>query len=127
VTLAPDRRPVVLVVDDDPDIADAIADVLHSGGYHVEAAPDGSAAIERITRARVHLVLLDWRLPGEPVGSALVRRIRDLCGPIPIVVLSADPTSLQEARDAQCSDYLPKPFEIDDLLHVVDSLCPSVG
>ena len=44
---------------------------------------------------------------------------------IPIVVLSADPASLHEARDAQCSDYLPKPFEVDDLMHVVDSLCPS--
>jgi CheY-like chemotaxis protein len=116
----------VLVVDDDPDIADAIADVLHTGGYRVEAAADGAAALLSIRRIQVSLVLLDWRLPGDPVGATLVRRIRDQCGPIPIVVLSADPTSLREARDAQCSDYLPKPFEVDDLLHVVDSLVPSV-
>jgi CheY-like chemotaxis protein len=116
----------VLVVDDDPDIADAIADVLHAGGYQVEAAPDGGAALASIRQHRVSLVLLDWRLPGEPVGAMLVRRIRAECGPIPIVVLSADPNSLHEARDAQCSDYLPKPFEVDDLLHVVDSLVPSV-
>jgi len=116
---------VVLVVDDDPDIADSISDVLRAGGYVVEAAPDGGAAMARVSHAPVDLVLLDWRLPGEPVGSTLVRRLRDACGPIPIVVLSADPTSLHEARDAQVSDYLPKPFEIDDLLHLVDSLCPS--
>jgi CheY-like chemotaxis protein len=115
----------VLVVDDDADIADAIADVLRSGGYVVESAGDGNAALARVLAAPVSLVLLDWRLPGDPVGGLLVRRIRDACGPIPIVVLSADPTSLHEARDAQVSDYLPKPFEVDDLLHVVDQLCPA--
>ena len=50
---------------------------------------------------------------GEPAGGALVRRLRDACGfSVPIVVLSADPRSLAEAREAQASDYLPKPFDM---------------
>src|SRR3954467_1991665 len=73
-------RPVVLVVDDDADIADAITDVLRTGGYRVEVAGDGNAALARVLESPVNLVLLDWRLPGEPVGALLVRRIRDACG-----------------------------------------------
>jgi CheY-like chemotaxis protein len=125
MTSAQRKPPVVLVVDDDPDIADAINDVLRAGGYVVEIALDGTAALTLATRTTVNLVLLDWRLPGDPVGTALVRKLRDACGPVPIVVLSADPMSLQEARAAQVNDYLPKPFEVEDLLHLVDSLCPT--
>ena len=122
---SPTPQAVVLVVDDDPDIGDSIGDVLRSGGYQVEIVADGQAAVEVAREKRVGMVLLDWRLPTEPCGGALVRRLRDICGfGVPVVVLSADPTSLVEAREAQVSDYLPKPFEVDDLLHLVDSYCP---
>jgi two-component system response regulator PrrA len=114
-------QPVVLVVDDDADIAASIADVLRTGGYDVALAADGHEAVAVAERAAVGLVLLDWRLPNELAGSVLVRRLRELRGSaLPIVVLSADPVALTEARVAQVSDYLPKPFEIADLLHLVD-------
>src|ERR1700758_1574150 len=117
------KRPLVLVVDDDDDIADSIGDVLRGGGYDVEQGGDGHAALAAASRVRPALVLLDWRLPSEPAGSALVRKLRDACGPVPVVVLSADPQSLQEARAAQVSDYLPKPFDVNDLLALVDEHC----
>jgi len=125
LSLAPrgKRRPLVLVVDDDEDIADSIADVLRGGGYEVEQVGDGATALMAAARARPALVLLDWRLPDQPHGSALVRRLRDACGHLPVVVLSADPQSLQEARAAQVSDYLPKPFDVRDLLALVDEHC----
>lgn len=117
-----DGAQIVLVVDDDLDIADSIGDVLRSGGYEVEVVADGLGALAAAQRLAVSVVLLDWRLPGEPAGGALVRRLRDQCGhSTPIVVLSADPMSLAEAREAQVNDYLPKPFEIADLLHLVDT------
>ena len=111
----------VLVIDDDRDIADAIGDVLRAGGYQVEIVDGGAPALARAASAPPDLVLLDWRLPSEPAGAALVRRLREQCGPLPIVVLSADPHSLAEARQAQVSDYVPKPFDVADLLHVVDT------
>jgi CheY-like chemotaxis protein len=117
------KRPLVLVVDDDPDIADSIGDVLRGGGYEVEQVGDGHAALVAVGKARPALILLDWRLPHEPAGSALVRKLRDECGNVPVVVLSADPQSLQEARAAQVSDYLPKPFDVKDLLALVDEHC----
>ena len=113
----------VLVVDDDTDIADSISDVLRAGGYEPLAAVDGVGALEFVN---VALVLLDWRLPKGPSGTPLVRKLRERYGAqLPIVVLSADPLSLSEAREAQVSDYLPKPFEVADLLHLVDQYCPD--
>ena len=118
-------KPLVLVVDDDSDIAASIADVLRSAGYGVEVAQGGPSAIAAAQGSPIGMVLLDWRLPDEPSGGMLVRRLRALAGvTLPIVVLSADPNSLSEAREAQVSDYLPKPFEIADLLHLVDQYCP---
>jgi two-component system KDP operon response regulator KdpE len=119
-----DSRPLVLVVDDDVDIAESIGDVLRRAGYDVETAGDGVAALAAAERARPGLVLLDWRLPIEPAGSPLVRKLRDVCGfAVPIVVLSADPQALAEARAAQVSDYLPKPFDVNDLVQIADEHC----
>lgn len=114
-------RAPVLVIDDDDDIADSMADVLRSGGYSVEVARGGLEAVGLIQRVAVGLVLLDWRMPNEPHGANLVRRLREISGnTIPIVVLSADSRALTEARQAEVTDYLPKPFDIEDLLHIVD-------
>jgi DNA-binding response OmpR family regulator len=121
---AGELRPLVLVVDDDVDIADSIGDVLRRAGYDVETAADGVAALAAAERACPGLVLLDWRLPIEPAGSPLVRKLRDVCGfAVPIVVLSADPQALAEARAAQVSDYLPKPFDVNDLVEIADEHC----
>jgi CheY-like chemotaxis protein len=123
-----DRRPLVLVVDDDEDIAASITDVLRGGGYDVAQAVNGAEALTAAARQTPGLVLLDWRLPSEPAGSALVRKLRDTCGfNVPIVVLSADPQSLAEARAAHADDYLPKPFDVDDLLQIVDEHYAPVG
>src|SRR6516225_9509098 len=65
-----DKRPLVLVVDDDEDIAASIADVLRGGGYDVAQAINGGEALTAAARDRPGLVLLDWRLPTEPAGSA---------------------------------------------------------
>jgi two-component system, OmpR family, response regulator len=116
----------VLVVDDDTDIAESISDLLRSGGYRPVVAADGEAALACARKGGVGLVLLDWRLPAGPSGLALVRKLRELCGAsLPVVVLSADPLSLAEARAAEVSDYLPKPFEVADLMHLVGEYCPE--
>ena len=120
------KGPFVLVVDDDEDIAQSIGDVLRNGGYAYELVADGAQALDLAKRRTIGLVLLDWRLPDEPAGATLVRRLRDACGgQVPVVVLSADPISLNEARDANVDDYLPKPFEIADLLDLVDTYMKS--
>src|SRR3569833_3342464 len=117
------KRPLVLVVDDDEDIADSIGDVVRGGGYEGEQVGDGHAALAAVARAKPGLILLDWRLPNEPAGRALVRKLRDACGHVPVVVLSADPQSLQEARATQISDNQPKPNDDNDQKALVDEHC----
>src|SRR5438874_1416842 len=92
---------VVLIVDDDRDIAESIADVLRARGRTVAIALDGHTALDIARASTLALVLLDWRLPDELAGATLVRRLREASNAAtPVVVLSADPTSLSEAREA---------------------------
>jgi two-component system response regulator MtrA len=117
----------VLVVDDDADIADSIGEVLRRLGYEVAQVADGTSALAAVAQKVPGLVLLDWGLRVEPARGALVRMLRDLCGyAVPVVVLSADPHALAEARAAQVSDYLPNPFDVRDLVQLADEhvACP---
>src|SRR3954471_1027816 len=101
----------ILVVDDEMEVADTIATLLKFRGYETEVAITGIAALKIAETQNIGLVLLDWNLPERsgPTGPILVERLRQVCGGIPVVVVSADPHSLTEAVRAQVSDYLPKP------------------
>ncbi len=116
-------KPLVLVVDDDRDIADSIADVLRANDYDVRVALNGNDAVSFASSERPGLVLLDWLLPSEPSGAELVRLLRVGEPRMPLVVLSADHKALTEARAVEVSDYLPKPFDVGDLLFLVNNLC----
>lgn len=70
----PPARPQVLVVDDEAIIAQLIADVLADEGYDVDTAPNGLAALERMTLRRYDLILSDLRMP-ELDGLGLYREI----------------------------------------------------
>ncbi|MDW8281746.1 MAG: response regulator [Myxococcales bacterium] len=116
------EAPLVLIVEDDPDTAELIARCLGEVGYQTLRAADGEQAISISSGRRISLVLLDWRLPGHLCGRPLLQRLRTEHG-APVVVISADPASLTEASDAGAADYLPKPFRLTDLVHVVDEHC----
>ncbi len=113
---------VVLVVDDDPKVSAIIARLLERVGYEVIAATDGTGAIEVASHRSVGVVLLDWRLPDGPSGSELIEALRARSGPkTPVLVVSGDWAAFPEADRALASDYLPKPFDPDDLVHMVDT------
>lgn len=113
--------PIVLLVEDDPDIAATIRSGLQAVGYQTVWALDGQRALARLREVNAAMVLLDWRLPGDLCGAALIERLRASCSyRLPVVVISGDPAALAEAVDAGCEDYLPKPFLLEDLIHVVD-------
>lgn len=114
-----ETAPQVLVIDDDADVGEAVGDLLLLGGYRSVLAASGDEALELLRHGAFRLVLLDWRLPEEPSGFELVRRLRELGGEIPIVVLSADPISLEEARAAEITGCLGKPFDYHALLAIV--------
>jgi DNA-binding response OmpR family regulator len=114
----------ILIVDDEVEVADSIAALLKFRGYEADVAITGTAALKIAQDSDVGMVLLDWNLgTSDPNGVQLVRRLREVCGGIPVVVVSADPQVLAEALRADVSDYLPKPFMVSELLRMVDEYC----
>ncbi len=115
----------ILVVDDEVEVADTIATLLKFRGYETDVAITGIAALRIAEGREIGLVLLDWNLAGAtgPSGTTLVQKLRQVCGSVPVVVVSADPQALTEAVRAEVSDYLPKPFVVSDLLRMVDEYC----
>jgi CheY-like chemotaxis protein len=122
-----DTHALVLVVDDDPDILDAICDILDGEGYRVARARHGLEALERVEEERPSVILLDLMMPimdGLAFADALRARERD--GGIPIVVISADGNP-QKAAAVGARGFLAKPFDIDALLAQVAAMTSRVA
>jgi CheY-like chemotaxis protein len=115
--------PLVLVVDDDPDILEAISDILEVEGYRVARARHGAEALERVEVERPAVILLDLMMPVMD-GVTFAQRLRErpaFCD-VPIVVISAD-GNRQRAAPVGAAGYLAKPFDVDSLLGYVARLC----
>ena len=115
----------VLVVDDDPEIVDAVGEALQDDSYLVETATDGAAALKRVLEAPPDLIVLDVRMPNINGWEfcEIVRRqshTRD----VPVLFL----TACSEVRDQITamqvggSDHLAKPFRLAALRDKVRSL-----
>lgn len=116
----------ILVVDDNVAIRCAIQDYLElEGGYSVIASPNGEDALQQLSRYHPHLIIADIRMPRLD-GYELVKRLRQRpeFRLIPVVFL----TECNETDDriqgykVGCDAYLPKPFELEELLAVVQNL-----
>jgi CheY-like chemotaxis protein len=115
--------PLVLVVDDDPDILEAICDVLGGERYRVARAQNGREALDRVDAERPDVILLDLMMPVmDGVAFAKALRERPAARDVPILVISADGNP-QRATSVDASGYLAKPFDIDVLLSRVADIC----
>lgn len=119
------KSPLILVVDDDPDILDAICDILDVEGYAVARARHGEEALERVAESRPDLILLDLMMPVmDGITFAHALRGRRIEPEIPVVVVSADGNP-QKAASIGARGFLAKPFDIDALLaHVSSNVRP---
>lgn len=112
-----DATPLVLVVDDDPDVRELVALRLGGEGYRVETACDADEALAVASSCAPDLLLIDVSMPGRD-GFELCRSLAALGSAPPVMFLTAraDPGSRVEGLDAGAVDYIPKPFHSDELL-----------
>jgi two-component system, chemotaxis family, chemotaxis protein CheY len=112
----------VLVVDDDPDILDALSEILEAEGYDVQRARNGREALQRLEQGLPDLVLLDLMMPVMD-GWEFARSLAPGARP-PIIVLSADRNVSAKAKEIGALGWLAKPFELSELLDAVRSVVP---
>ncbi|MDR2975348.1 MAG: response regulator transcription factor [Propionibacteriaceae bacterium] len=109
-------NPKLLFVEDDPDIAEMVEEVLQES-YDVDYAPTGEYGLKRALSTHYDLMLFDRRLPGMD-GMALISAIRRAGITTPVLMLTALGTvdDRVSGLDGGANDYLTKPFDFDELL-----------
>lgn len=116
-----DARGIILLVDDDADIVDAVRDALEPRGYYLIVAQDGADAIRVLDSIRVDLVLLDLVMPRMAGWEFLEARTRRACVlPIPVVVVSAADEAIRMTPRRLYDSLLPKPFRLGELVAIVE-------
>jgi two-component system OmpR family response regulator len=113
----------VLVVEDDPTIADFVAKGLREAGFAVDVAPDGRAGLDRALAGGHDAAIVDVMLP-QMDGLALIDALRARGVRIPVLILSARRSVDDRVRGLQAGgdDYLTKPFAFAELLARVQAL-----
>jgi DNA-binding response OmpR family regulator len=118
----------ILIVDDDKELRAHLADILGGAGYEVDAAASGPEAIERAIDTDFDLVLLDLMMP-KMSGVDVLQELRKVAPRARIIMLTAFAT-VENAVDVikrGASDYLMKPFKIDDLLVRIRRVIEEAG
>jgi two-component system OmpR family response regulator len=111
-----ERSPLILIVDDDPEIRDLLGEYLVRQGLRTAAVGDGAAMWRELERQAIDLVVLDIMLPGDD-GLELCRQLRARSA-LPVIMLTArgDATDRIVGLELGADDYLAKPFDPRELL-----------
>ena len=121
------RAPHIVVVDDEPEVRESLAEYLALQGFHISEA-DGATALRAILGGndRVDLVLLDLRMPGED-GLSLARWLREHAKVGVIMITgSADAVDRIAGLEVGADDYIAKPFDLRETLARVRSVLRRV-
>ncbi|MEA2661170.1 MAG: hypothetical protein QOH08_742 [Chloroflexota bacterium] len=122
------RRPLVLVVEDDPDLGDTIVSFLKEEGLDARLARDGDQAMRLVDQLSPSAMILDLMMPRRD-GFSVLRELRadGRIGNLPVIVVTAI-FGLSErlyATELGAADYVTKPFELDELLERVRNVLAS--
>lgn len=118
----------ILVVEDDEDLMQLVADVLADEGFAVRTAPDGLAALETIADAGLpDLILLDMRMPRMDGAEFVAELERHHAETPPVIVMTAAVDTRRRAEQVHARAWLAKPFEIQDMLALVRRILAARG
>ena len=106
----------ILIVEDEPDLADPLAYLLRREGFEVEICEDGPSALDAFRARGADILLLDLMLPGMP-GTEVCRRIRQSSA-VPIIMLTAKDSEVDivVGLELGADDYVTKPYSSRELL-----------
>jgi CheY-like chemotaxis protein len=126
-----------LVVDDDPDMRDALQMILESGGYQVVTGEDGEQCLAKLKEEKPDLLILDLLMPrmdGFEVCKALKDPRHAKYGDVPIIILSSVQEGVSQRRyeletgvQMDVDDYVEKPIESSVLLERVGKIMSRIG
>ena len=120
--MTPQKKPIILCVDDEPANLKLLENILVPRGYEVVSAASGEDALQKIKTRTIDLVLLDLMLPGMD-GLQVSRKIKDnkKYRNIPIIMLTAHTgvESYIKSLSNEVFAYLQKPFETEELVRIV--------
>lgn len=118
----------VLVVDDEPNIADVISIALRYNEYEVETAANGREALAAVAACRPDLIVLDVMLP-DLDGFEVAKRLRERADETPILFLTARDTTEDKVRGLTIGgdDYVTKPFSVEELLARIATVLRRFG
>jgi DNA-binding response OmpR family regulator len=122
------RKPLVLVVEDDPDLGDTIVAFLKEEGLEAKLARDGDQAMRLVDQLAPAAMILDLMMPRRD-GFSVLRELRadGRIATLPVIVVTAI-FGLSErlyATELGAADYVTKPFELDELLERVRNVLAS--
>ena len=118
----------ILVVEDDPNLREAIVDSLMLKGHQVQECANGADAVKVITQSALDIVLTDINMP-EMDGLQLLAYVKKHQPWLPIVLMTAygDVGQAVKAMQLGANDYLMKPFEVQELLTVLNKYQPNTN
>ncbi len=113
-------KPLILCIDDEPDILFLIRRFLEPNGYEVATAANGQQALQSAAQRKPDLVLTDMKMPGM-TGTEIMKALHAMKADIPIIMVTGtgDVETAVQALRLGAYDYIPKPFHAEELLNAV--------
>ena len=118
--LAEKREATILVIDDEEEVRNLLADILTESGHHVETASDGSQGIEMFKKNDFDLVFTDLGMPGMS-GWQVAETIKTINDKMPVAIITGWNVELEEAemREKGVNLIAHKPFKLNQILNLV--------
>ena len=122
-TLLLNKKKKILLIDDEAEIVSSVSEMLVESGYEVTGATSGSEGLKKAIQDHPDLIFLDIIMPKMDGYEVLRKLKRDAdVWDIPVIMVTAkgETASILQTLDLNATDYIIKPFNINDLLRAID-------